>query len=1097
MSGREFVLNFDTEQPQQHRFRQNNASIPHLTPIHESIDSAASSTPAAASQILEFQLDDGLNMGPDSEGESEPDIPNSWPPTTPAQLHGGGPYSTPRHQNSNLQTTMALDFSGHLFNDIVPDFPSGSQRTQFKWPKGLDVVIEDRILVVLRAIKKAVYHTIAAFLRGQEILIEHHPIAIIELIFHHRKSQEYVNGVPLEPNFALPRYALPPSSRLIPYVPSNSPNTTHNAMINSALQSMITCFEQETRELLRPSHSFMHRPTDPAIKWDTLLLWNMVKNQESIAIHAPAIFTLFTTITVNRTAREKLEAKVSVLAETNMETDSGGPNNDLPHASPPPAGSTPPPGTPAPPPEPDGEDGTDDGTEETDELKGFMDPLGRRDPWQAVTVVILMLLVFRNRFAIVFPIFLGIFAFTCNAHRDIISLLCRLGLSVSYSMILAQLHLLGADSAAQLRLLGAFNPESGPLFLLLFDNVNKMKRAWRPSLGHKDEVRNGTAATAIRLEGVRPGAFLSEPLQKAIREKKRSKLTVDKLYKDLDWTHIRGIGRGTALRIWLKYIPALAHHRPAVEEIFSSRFMKHVLQLRKSVISTMRPTNIDESPTTGAAAVLLNLIGQLAIVPTLLYRWLVMICGDQLTIYRIRKIKWYNRKADNPFEQYHWALPVIQLWHLKWNWQKCIFRLHWHQAIGKGIFGLRHDCHLLERGKFNHEKCDFYPAHHILEDRFEAVVLDALRLLCEESTGEVNGPDVKLLDAVQLYFNPGGQLHDCSFEKLEELAELVYKRYMSNGAAEMALGHSPRPVDVYGPAWTANDADSDSEEEPEERPTGSKAPPPAKKQKRSRAKTGAQPAHNFLNAGDQVMVTLCNFMRMTFWYLELCAATAEGDIGRVFEVIKLLRFSFWGAGSTNYGNELLELACNFLYEWSDNLRLTVLENYLVNSTGKRGHWFELDLLQEHFNFWIKALFNSKSHDFDSKHLSEAVGLNISGISSLRERFPGLFGLKKNGGKHREVRVSDDINRLGAHFRGEHILVWEAGRSHPYQVGNEFSAGMTVLKGGQLQKFLERTLAGDDTPENEMEDGTELPTCPITVVEGSMEVNEFITGAPSE
>jgi hypothetical protein len=55
---------------------------------------------------------------------------------------------------------------------------------------------------------------------------------------------------------------------------------------------------------------------------------------------------------------------------------------------------------------------------------------------------------------------------------------------------------------------------------------------------------------------------------------------------------------------------------------------------------------------------------------------------------------------------------------------------------------------------------------------------------------------------------------------------------------------------------------------------------------------------------------------MTFWYLEMCAAIAEGDIGRVFEVLKVclllsilracmlirmqvLRFSFWGAGSTN------------------------------------------------------------------------------------------------------------------------------------------------------------------------------------------------------
>jgi hypothetical protein len=101
----------------------------------------------------------------------------------------------------------------------------------------------------------------------------------------------------------------------------------------------------------------------------------MVKNQESAAIHAPAIFTLFTTIAVNRTAREKLEAKFSVLVETNMETDSDRPNNDLPHASLPPAESTPPPGTPAPPPKPDGE-------EETDEPKGFMDPLERRDPWQ-------------------------------------------------------------------------------------------------------------------------------------------------------------------------------------------------------------------------------------------------------------------------------------------------------------------------------------------------------------------------------------------------------------------------------------------------------------------------------------------------------------------------------------------------------------------------------------------------------------------------------------------------------------------------------------------------------------------------------------------
>ncbi|KAJ6559001.1 hypothetical protein B0H10DRAFT_1651020, partial [Mycena sp. CBHHK59/15] len=101
--------------------------------------------------------------------------------------------------------------------------------------------------------------------------------------------------------------------------------------------------------------------------------------------------------------------------------------------------------------------------------------------------------------------------------------------------------------------------------------------------------------------------------------------------------------------------------------------------------------------------------------------------------------------------------------------------------------------------------------------------------------------------------------------------------------------------------------------------------------------------------GDQALVTLCHFMRVTLWYMEISAATAEGDIGRVFEVLKLLRFSFWGAHSTKYGNELLELACNFLYEISEDLITAVLNNYLVNPSGRSGHWFELDLLQEHFN----------------------------------------------------------------------------------------------------------------------------------------------------
>ncbi|KAK6972075.1 hypothetical protein R3P38DRAFT_2585508 [Favolaschia claudopus] len=770
----------------------------------------------------------------------------------------------------NLPNQLAIDFASNIFDGIIPQTEiGGRQRNKFKWPLGVKIGAEDRLLVVFRAIKRAgfptlgaffaqafdnntiynkhptVYHTLASFLQAKEHSIAHHPVAIVDLIFRHRKSQEFINGSAVDPNFALPRYSHPPSSRFDTVLGELSrENTTRNALINWSLHRMIERIEKETRELLKPQHGFMHRPKDPAITWDGLLAWSLKQSQETIAANAPAIFTLLTTIAVNKNARRKLKAMVEVINEEpgenlhdglpffqSMSDDPPIEENERNEEEE----------------EEEDEEGhaSEDKDEELPEATSIFDKVGHRDPWQAVTVVILVLLFFRNRFALMLPILIGVFAFACNANRELISVLCRLGLSISYSALLAQLHVLGADSAEQLRLFGAFNELTGPAFLVLFDNVNKMQRAWRATLGHKSEVKSGTASTIIGLVGVRPGALLSEPLNKAVSEGKRGALTVKQLRDDIDWDHIRGVA---ALRVWLKYIPSLACHRAAVEGIFKEEFQKHRLQLRKSDIRSTRITNIDESTTTGAASVLQNLIiGQLGIVPTSLHRWLVMICGDQLSIDRIRKIKHYARKFLTPFTRHEWALPVIQLWHLKWNWQKAIFRLHWHRDLGKDIFGLHHDCELLDRGKFNPDKCDFYPAHHILEDRFDAVLLDALRLICQEETGVTYGAEVKLTDALSKYFDPDGGLYECSFDKLRQLAGTVYRRYMCTAASEDALGHAQRDTEVYGPAWTAPINEESEDEDaadmmPSLAPLGSSSKPaPRKKQKKSRAKASAQP----------------------------------------------------------------------------------------------------------------------------------------------------------------------------------------------------------------------------------------------------------------
>ncbi|KAK7013541.1 hypothetical protein R3P38DRAFT_2788431 [Favolaschia claudopus] len=265
-------------------------------------------------------------------------------------------------------------------------------------------------------------------------------------------------------------------------------------------------------------------------------------------------------------------------------------------------------------------------------------------------------------------------------------------------------------------------------------------------------------------------------------------------------------------------------------------------------------------------------------------------------------------------------------------------------------------------------------------------------------------------------------------------------------AADDASGHLTQRSSIYGEPWSG-------EAVPEETESATPAPVRlAKKKERSRTTAAAQPARNFSN-GDQALVTLCNFMRVTLWYMELCASIAEGDIGRSFEVIKLLRFSFWGAGSTNYGNELLELACNSLYEFLEDL--------------KTAH-----------------LFNAKSHDFDGQHLVEAVGLNIAGISKLRETFPGLFGLKRNGQRHTDASTIHDINQLGNHFRKKSLP-------------NEWGLGYAKLLNGQLKIFLDRTTGGQsvaaDEPEPVPSAEPGFPAAPVTVSKGILDVGEFITG----
>lgn len=142
----------------------------------------------------------------------------------------------------------------------------------------------------------------------------------------------------------------------------------------------------------------------------------------------------------------------------------------------------------------------------------------------------------------------------------------------------------------------------------------------------------------------------------------------------------------------------------------------------------MQCSDIDELTTAGTKDVLRDLVTrQFGILPEWLSNCFLFILGDQLTIDRIRKVVHYLRKGSSAHTKHLWARPVIQLWHMKWAWQKAIIRLHWSPKLEKGTYGLHYDCQRLGRKKYSPDKCEFYPTHHLLEDRFDTMVLEALR----------------------------------------------------------------------------------------------------------------------------------------------------------------------------------------------------------------------------------------------------------------------------------------------------------------------------------------------------------------------------------
>ncbi|THH05908.1 hypothetical protein EW146_g9775 [Bondarzewia mesenterica] len=188
--------------------------------------------------------------------------------------------------------------------------------------------------------------------------------------------------------------------------------------------------------------------------------------------------------------------------------------------------------------------------------------------------------------------------------------------------------------------------------------------------------------------------------------------------------------------------------------------------------------------------------------------------------------------------------------------------------------------------------------------------------------------------------------------------------------------------------------------------------------------------------GDWPLANCMMLMRNGIWFLEYCKAVALGDIGRTWEVIKLLIFTFAGAGNTNYTAYLVEMYCNITYDYPEATREALFNNWLVNLQGQPGHFLELDLMQEHFNFWLEELAQHKGKEFDDDWYREVLSMHVHHFIRLTKEMEANVNLKEHRTNHVELHMDNELREVIRLCREHDLHVRRQGRDWGFHVSDD-------------------------------------------------------------
>ncbi|KAF6749148.1 hypothetical protein DFP72DRAFT_1014734 [Ephemerocybe angulata] len=637
----------------------------------------------------------------------------------------------------------------------------------------------------------------------------------------------------------------------------------------------------------------------------------------------------------------------------------------------------------------------------------------------------------RNNEARLLPLMKGLLYFAHSAPVDLISYNSRTGDMPAYTTIYkAVKHLGKQESAATL----ARGRDPKVVGVIQFDNVQNYTKQRDHRVGRVNHMNIGMAGTFYELEDVNVEALSLESKQELVAKNTRATVTVNTLLGAIDTKHLETVFVLHWLRVLSHYIPQLHAMRSEVSERFRTRAAKIRMDPKPNTIHPLSTSGKNETITTELNDGLMDFLAQIGQQENDYLKRLILVGGDGLTYQKLLELRKYKQFHEDPLESLEIVEPVLSLWHTEWTNLSNIYETHFDSLMSRDPSTLGHSTSQIGRpAPPNLKKVDYNPATELLH-----LVVDVRMLDCWRN-------EFNTVDIFEHFETLERTKKLPKLEELEATALKLHRAFSTTSAIYQAAGDT-----TIDSKWTQ------SVPKGSPWPRDATAAPPAKKEK-----TKGLPDDQMHQNGDRCLANSINLIRDGLYSTELTYAIAEGDVGRVHEILKVLLFTFAGSGHSKYTSYLLEFICSLEHESTADLRELILRSTLVNLTGRAGAFSAADLMQEYFNRLLEAIVDKKGAEYGDDFIRSVISPNLHHFARIKIEMRAGVGLSKHSGRHSEPHMKPEIKILLDVYHKHELHKRRAGRVYNDVNKDNFNKGAVKLQGGRLKNWISETTSNRD------------------------------------